>query len=76
MSHKLDPQPLDEGARLKSDKSRLNLHDTILEGKSIGLNPQKKRAKNQDLKMQARIQGRVNSRVQYASNESILVLQI
>jgi len=30
--HKLDPWPLDEGPRTKSGKSRLNLHDTILEG--------------------------------------------
>jgi hypothetical protein len=45
MSYKLDPQPLDEGPRPKSDKSRLNLHDTILEGKSIGLNPKKRTKK-------------------------------
>jgi hypothetical protein len=30
-SHKLDPWPLDEGPRPKGDKSRLNLHGTILE---------------------------------------------
>jgi len=41
-SHKLDPWPLDEGPRPKSGKSRLNLHGTILEGKSIGLNPPQK----------------------------------
>jgi hypothetical protein len=35
-SHKLDPWPLDEGGRPKSGKSRLNLHGTILERKSIG----------------------------------------
>jgi hypothetical protein len=40
-SHKLDPWPLDEGPRPKSGKSRLNLHGTILEGKSIDLNPTK-----------------------------------
>jgi len=28
-SHKLDPQPLDEGPRSKSGKSRLNLQGTI-----------------------------------------------
>jgi hypothetical protein len=38
-SHKLDPLPLDEGPRPKSDKWRLNLHGTILEGKSIGSKP-------------------------------------
>jgi hypothetical protein len=36
-SHKLNPWPLDEGPRPKSGKSRLNLHGTILEGKSIDL---------------------------------------
>jgi hypothetical protein len=71
MSHKLNPQPLDEGPRPNSDKSRLNLHDNILEGKSIGSNPEKKELKRRELmicrtKMQARVQGRVNSRVQYA----------
>jgi hypothetical protein len=37
MSHKLDPPHLDEGPRPKSGKSRLNLHGTILEEKSIGV---------------------------------------
>jgi hypothetical protein len=37
-SHKLDPWPLDEGLRPKSSKLSLNLHGTILEGKSIGSN--------------------------------------
>jgi hypothetical protein len=36
--------PLDEGPRPKSGKSRLNLHGTILEGKSIGLDQKKQRA--------------------------------
>ncbi len=40
-SHKLDPWPLDEDPRPKSGKSRLNLHGTILKGKSIGLDPKK-----------------------------------
>ncbi len=34
---------LDEGPRPKSAKSKLNLHGTILEGKSIGLNPKKRK---------------------------------
>jgi len=34
--HKLDPRALDEGPRLESGKSRLNLHGTILDGNSIG----------------------------------------
>jgi hypothetical protein len=42
VSHKLDPWPLDEDPRPMSGKSRLNLHDTILKGKSIGLDPRKK----------------------------------
>ncbi len=37
-SHKLDPWPLDESPRPKCGKLRLNLHGTILEGKSIGSN--------------------------------------
>jgi hypothetical protein len=50
----LGPWALDESPGPKSDKSRLNLCVTILEGKSIGLNPRKeltRRAhglKNQD----------------------------
>jgi hypothetical protein len=40
-SHKLDPWPLDESPRPKSGKLGLNLHGTILEGKSIGLNNKK-----------------------------------
>jgi len=64
-SHKLDPQPLDEGPRPKGGKSRPNLHGTILEGKSIGskFKPKKKSSKRELMirrtKMQARIQGRV-----------------
>jgi len=42
-SQRLDPWPLDDGQRPKSDKSRLNLHGAILLGKSIGLD-QKRRA--------------------------------
>jgi hypothetical protein len=38
---------LDEGPRPKTGKSRLNLHGTILEGKSIGLNQKKHRAKKE-----------------------------
>jgi hypothetical protein len=41
----LDPQSLDEDPRPKSGKSRLNLDGTILKGKSIGSNPQKKAKK-------------------------------
>jgi hypothetical protein len=41
-SHKLDLWPLNEGPKPKSDKSRLNLHGTILEEKSIGLKGKKK----------------------------------
>jgi len=43
--HKLNPWPLDEGPRPKSGKSRLNLHGTILEGKSIGLDQKTKSSK-------------------------------
>ncbi len=47
---KLDPWPLDKGPRPKSGKSRLNLHGSISEKKSI--NSDKKRRphdlKNQD----------------------------
>jgi hypothetical protein len=49
----MDPWPLDEGWRPRSDKSRLNLHGTILEGKSIGSNQKKsKKRKVHDLKNQ------------------------
>jgi hypothetical protein len=64
-SHKLDPWSLDEGLRPKSGKLRLNLHDTILEGKSIGSNTQKKKEKLKGelliwrTKVQARVQGKV-----------------
>jgi hypothetical protein len=47
-SHKLDPPPpLDEEdpRQKKSGKSRLNMHGTILEGKSIGLDPKKRSSK-------------------------------
>jgi hypothetical protein len=51
-SHKYYPRPLDEGPRPKSGKSRL--HGTILEGKSMGLEPPKKNLKRRahDLKNQ------------------------
>jgi hypothetical protein len=35
-SHKLDPQPLDDGEKLKIGQSRLNIHGAIFKGKSIG----------------------------------------
>jgi hypothetical protein len=44
-SHKLDPWSLDEDLRPKSGKPRLNLHDTILEGKSIGYETKEKKKK-------------------------------
>jgi hypothetical protein len=59
---------LDEGSRPKSGKLRLNLHGTILEGKSIGSDPKKERKKKKELrgelmiwrtKMQVRVQGMV-----------------
>jgi hypothetical protein len=51
----------------KSDKARLDLHDTILEGKSIGFNPppsplpksQKGELMTWKTKMQANVQGMV-----------------
>ncbi len=36
-SHKLDPRPLNEDPRPIEAKLRWHLHDTILEGNSIGL---------------------------------------
>jgi hypothetical protein len=52
------PWPLDEGPRPKSGKSRLNLHGTILEAKSIGWD-QKNRAQRRahDLENQGASQG-------------------
>jgi hypothetical protein len=46
-SHKLDPRPSDEGPTPKSDESKLNLQGTILEGKSSGFDPQKKKQRAQ-----------------------------
>jgi hypothetical protein len=43
----LDPQPLNEGPRPKSGKSRLNLHGTILEGRSIGFMNKEKSSKGE-----------------------------
>jgi hypothetical protein len=62
-SHKSDPWLLDECPRPKSDKSRLNLHCSILEGNSVGSDQEKElKRRAHDLKyqkMQARVQGRV-----------------
>ncbi len=50
----MDPWPLDEGPKPKSGKSWLNLHGTILEGKSIGSHgggkKKKKKEKRKGLK--------------------------
>jgi hypothetical protein len=54
-SHKLDSHPLDERPRPKNDKSRLNLHGTILEGNSTG-SDQKQRQKGKELKWKLVIQ--------------------
>jgi hypothetical protein len=53
-SHKLDPWPLNENPRPKNGKSRLNLHGTILESKSISSNKKFKKLKKAtyDLKSQ------------------------
>jgi hypothetical protein len=52
-SHKLDPWPLDESQRPKSGKLGLNLHGSILEGKSIDLNNRKElKRKAHDFKNQ------------------------
>jgi hypothetical protein len=49
----------------KSGKSRLNLHGTILEGKSIGLDPQKKELKRELMMWRTKMQQtKVRSRVQ------------
>jgi hypothetical protein len=60
-SHKLDPQPLDEGPRPKSGKERLKLHD--MEEKSIGWDKKKKELKVELIiwrtKLHAKVQGRV-----------------
>jgi len=69
--------PLDKGPRPKSGKSRLNLHGTILEGKSIDIQTQKKNksAKKESSwfeEPRAKALG-CNPRIQFASNESKLV---
>jgi hypothetical protein len=60
-SHKLDTSPLKEGPRPKSGKLRLNLHGTILEGKSVGSDPTKdlkRELMSWRTKMQARVEVR------------------
>jgi hypothetical protein len=47
-SHKLNPWSLDEGPRPKSGKSSLNIHDVILEVKSIGLDQKRKGLKERE----------------------------
>ncbi len=68
---KLDPWPLDEGPRPKSGKSRLNLHGSILDRKSIN-SDQKKELKGdlmiQRTKMQARVHGKDSIRFKQGPN--------
>ncbi len=70
-SHKLDLGPLDEGPRAKIDKLRLILHGTILEGKSNWFEPKKKSSQFGE----PRCKLESNSRIQFASNKSKLVLR-
>ncbi len=73
----MDPWPLDVGPRPKSGKSRLNLHGTILKGNSIGLNQKNKlkRARKESLRFEEpRYKLGFNSRIQFASNDTKLVL--
>ncbi len=74
----MDPWPLDVGPRPKSGKSRLNLHGTILKGKSIGLNQKtnkQKRARKESSRFEeSRCKLGFNSRIQFASNDTKLVL--
>jgi hypothetical protein len=72
-SQKLDAWPLDEGPRPKSDKLRLILHSTILEGKSTGLNQKEKSSKESSWFGEPRCKLGSDSRVQFVSNESKLV---
>ncbi len=58
-SHKLDPLPFDEGPRPKSGELRLNIHGTILEGKSIDSDPKKRKLMISRAKIQTRVQGMV-----------------
>ncbi len=64
---------MDEGPKPKSGKLRLNLHGTILEGKSIGWEKKREfKIKAHDLENQDAKLGS-NSRIQFISNESKLV---
>ncbi len=47
-SHKLYPQPWDEGPRPKSSKLRLNLHGTILNRKSIDFRSKKRKKRSKE----------------------------
>ncbi len=44
---KQDPWPLDTSSSPKGGKSRLNLHGTILEGKSIDSDPKKEKSSDE-----------------------------
>jgi hypothetical protein len=64
---------LDKGLRAKSGKLRLNLHGTLLEGKSIGLGPKRTSKDTSQFgeprcKLGSKV--RSNSKIQLASNES------
>jgi hypothetical protein len=72
-SHKLNPWwwwPLDEGPRPKSGKSRLNLHDTNLEGKSIGSHPKRKSSKG---KSSCKPRCKLGSKARFKLKDSILL---
>ncbi len=75
-SHQWNPWPLDEGPKPKSGKLKL-IHGTILGGKSIGSDPNKRPqrrahdSENQDASYGSKVVS--NSRIQFASNESKLI---
>jgi hypothetical protein len=73
-SFKLVPRPLDEGPRPKSGKLRLTYVAPVLEGKSTGSDQKTVLIKGELLiRLGTKVQS--NSRIQFASNQSKLVLR-
>jgi len=72
-SFKLVPRPLDEGPRPKSGKLRLTYVAPVLEGKSIGSDQKTVQKGELLIRLGTKVQS--NSRIQFASNQSKLVLR-
>jgi hypothetical protein len=79
-SHKLDSWPLDEGPRPNSGKLQLNLHRHHFAGKINRFSSFKNKCSNEsscfgEPRFKLRFKAGSISRIQFASNESNLVLR-